>query len=1060
VSAPIQIPETEGSLAASIAAGASGLYDRFVAAPPAEGAPAADVLEPWVRAFSPDAPEALVRRLAWDGLDPAAAGRAIASPASPTPPPSWTAWLAKIAEEARRLTRDEAAELAAGERTLPFVELWLPVVRAARAELQRRAGAALEAFAPSARAVLERQLLREVATIASQAAFERFRARLPQDTGAPTGDASATRVYAAFTRDALDDGLTALFAEFPVVARLLSVLAETWTEATAELAGRLRADEAALSATFAGGQPIGPVESVEAGMGDRHHGGRRVLVLVFGGGRKVVYKPRDLGLEAAYHRFLGWASGEGLDVTPPLRVLEREGYGWVEFAAQGGFQDLEDVRQYYRRAGALMCLAHVLRGRDLHMENVVASVAGPQLVDTEMLVQPEPAGVGVLPGSRDARGAGEGRPSCLETGLLSMFQRDNEGAMFDIGGLRGAGGGRAPVARRVWKGLGTDALQFVLDGRFEPTERNGVRLGGEDQPAEHFAEEMVSGFVAAYLFLLDRRDLLLSPEGPTRDFAGRPVRVLFRTTTQYGALQYVLTAPQYQRSGLRRSFALDSLNRCFAQDRSRPLLWPLVAEERRALEQLDIPHFTVPSDATTVVAGGAEAIAGYFRRSGLDAVLDRVRGLSEEDLAAQVDALRGALASSAGSRFQAAAPAPDRPIPVEERLVEHAEWIGRELLAHAEEGPDLSWPALGTRSGRFGWGPHHLYDGTAGPVLFLSALAAVTGEAAWADAARDAARPLARALASGLRVEGTGADGSTGVVACLGSVAYALGLSGDLLGDEAFLELALGVAALVTPERIEADPAWDVVSGAAGAALALTALHELRSEGWLLDRASRCARRLVAAAVEPSPGVRAWPAGDGRLLAGFGHGAAGIALALVRVAAATGEGGLLDTARAAHRYERTLFAAPQRNWRIVGPNNFMAAWCHGAPGIGLERVLVLEALDDADLRADVDAALQTTADAAPHGSDHLCCGRLGRAEVLLTAGRRLGRKEWVEAAQATAAGVAERAARERRFAVPSTEFEYPVFHPGFFKGLSGIGYELLRVALPARVPSVLGLEAR
>jgi type 2 lantibiotic biosynthesis protein LanM len=677
-----------------------------------------------------------------------------------------------------------------------------------------------------------------------------------------------------------------------------------------------------------------------------------------------------------------------------------------------------------------------------------------------MLVQPEPAGVGVLPGSRDARASSEGRSSCLETGLLSMFQRDPEGAMFDIGGLRGAAGGRAPIARRVWKALGTDGLQFVLDGRFEATERNAVQLAGRDQPAEHFAEEMVSGFVAAYLFLLDRRQTLLSAGGPTRDFAGKPVRVLFRTTTQYGALQYVLTAPQYQRSGLRRSFALDSLNRCFAQDRSRPLLWPLVAEERRALEQLDIPHFTVPSDATTVDVRGGEPIAGYFRRSGFDAVLDRVRGLCEEDLAAQVDAVRGALSSSARSRFQAVPPAADRPGAVEERLVEHAVWIGRELLAHAEEGDDLSWPALGARAGRFGWGPHHLYDGTAGPVLFLSALAAVTGEGAWADAARDAARPLARAFASGSKVEGPGADGSTGVVACLGSVAYALGVAGDLLGDEAFVELALGIAGLVTPERIEADPAWDVVGGAAGAALALTALHEVRAEGWLLDRAERCARRLVASAVETAPGAKAWPAGDGRLLAGFGHGAAGIALALVRVAAATGESGLLDAARAARRYERTLFVASHRNWRIVGPNNFMAAWCHGAPGIGLERVLALGALDDAEARADIDAALATTLDAAPHGSDHLCCGRLGRADVLLTAGRRLARKDWVEAARATAASVAERAGREQRFAVPSTEFEFPVFHPGFFKGLSGIGYGLLRAAAPSRVPSILALEAR
>jgi len=302
-------------------------------------------------------------------------------------------------------------------------------------------------------------------------------------------------------------------------------------------------------------------------------------------------------------------------------------------------------------------------------------------------------------------------------------------------------------------------------------------------------------------------------------------------------------------------------------------------------------------------------------------------------------------------------------------------------------------------------------------------------------------------------------DARIGGASGLASIAYALGVAGDLLGDDAFLELASGVATLVTPARIEADRALDVVGGAAGAALALTALHALRGGDALADGAARSARRLLAAAVEPVPGVRAWPAEDGRLLAGLGHGAAGIALALVRVAELTGEAALLEAARAAHAYERRLFAPAQRNWRIQGPGTFMAAWCHGAPGIALARALSLHALDDAEIRAEIEAGMATTLDAAAHGSDHLCCGRLGRADVLLTVGRRLGRPEWVEAARATAREVAERAARERRLAVPSTELEYAVYHPGFFKGLSGVGYELLRVAAPSRVPSVLGFQA-
>jgi GNAT superfamily N-acetyltransferase len=52
-----------------------------------------------------------------------------------------------------------------------------------------------------------------------------------------------------------------------------------------------------------------------------------------------------------------------------------------------------------------------------------------------------------------------------------------------------------------------------------------------------------------------------------------------------------------------------------------------------------------------------------------------------------------------------------------------------------------------------------------------------------------------------------------------------------------------------------------------------------------------------------------------------------------------------------------------------------------------------------------------------------------------------------------------RAREKKHFRLASSGFEYPVFDPGFFQGLSGIGYQLLRVAAPSVVPSVLAFES-
>ena len=40
-----------------------------------------------------------------------------------------------------------------------------------------------------------------------------------------------------------------------------------------------------------------------------------------------------------------------------LRVHPGDGYGWVEYARRAEFDDRDAVRDYYRKAGGLICIA-------------------------------------------------------------------------------------------------------------------------------------------------------------------------------------------------------------------------------------------------------------------------------------------------------------------------------------------------------------------------------------------------------------------------------------------------------------------------------------------------------------------------------------------------------------------------------------------------------------------------------------------------------------------------------------------------------------------------------
>ena len=57
---------------------------------------------------------------------------------------------------------------------------------------------------------------------------------------------------------------------------------------------------------------------------------------------------------------------------------------------------------------------------------------------------------------------------------------------------------------------------------------------------------------------------------------------------------------------------MEALNRVFNGEVERPVLWPLVADERRALENLDIPRFTMETDATSPTSDSGEHMVGHF----------------------------------------------------------------------------------------------------------------------------------------------------------------------------------------------------------------------------------------------------------------------------------------------------------------------------------------------------------------------------------------------------------------------------------------------------------------
>lgn len=956
----------------------------------------------------------------------------------------------------------------------PFAEVWLPSVRWAWREVEWEAGPAHALLADSAVAAMQNQLLAQLCAVSELALYERF-----DELRAAHGGASAVLVggnhapprelYARFAGAVRGQELVAFFLEYSALGRQVCTVIDTWVAASRELLTRLRADRAALAAELGDGDDPGRVERLETGLSDRHHGGRQVVALEFSSGLCVIYKPRDGGLEHAYNGFVRWLAAAGLECAPrPFRTLPRPGYLWAERIGGGELRDEDDLRDYYRRAGALICVTYLLSGADLHNDNIVGGAGGPYLVDAEALVQPlKAAGRG-----QTGAGSAEGEVrSCLASGILSFPQMSRDGEVNDVGGLRGTGGHVAGT-RMAWRHVNTDGMQPTQEVVRAEASVNVPRLRGVARTPEEFGEELLEGFSSAYRVLHARRGELLAADGPLSAFAGLTARLILRPSDVYAQVLQRLVSPKFQRLGWRAGLLIDSLNAPFHASRERPRLWPLVSDERRALQQLDVPYFGVGTSETVMRSASGEAIEGYIVRSGVQVVRDRAASLGEKDLARQLSILRLSLAAGGAGVTtleggEPAEPGGDRGYPWAEVLIRSAEAIAGELaadvLAEAERYGERTRAGSGRRAETDRWlEDFNLYGGVAGIALFLSALARVTGKQTHLGWARSALRPIREQLEADPEMV-VRRHAGLGVGTGLGGMMYAFASIGRLLAEPDLIELGLTVASCLRGRRIRDDSRLDVEGGSAGAILGLLALHAATHETWLLEKSMSCARHLLTRRRPAAGGGGAWPGRDGLMLAGFAHGAAGISSALVRLHATTGEPALLAAAKEGRQYERGLFDQAARNWPVLMREEggerigrfLMTAWCHGAPGIALSRMPDLGGLDDDETRSDLEAALESTRDAPLAGLDHLCCGNLGIIDVLLTGGRVLGRGELVQRAWSRSTVVVRRAASAGAFSLPRREGVRGGTRRGLFQGSAGVGYQLLRLARPDQIPSVL-----
>jgi type 2 lantibiotic biosynthesis protein LanM len=848
--------------------------------------------------------------------------------------------------------------------------------------------------------------------------------------------------------------------------RLVASITRQWIDTSRELLLRLDADLPTIRRDLQS-RAAGLVLTVEGGLSDRHNGGRSAQIVSFEDGSRVVYKPKDLRVDAAWYDLV-----ERLNrANPPLqlkavRAVALHGYGWTEFIDHAGCADQQNCKLFFRRAGAWLALFHLFAATDMHQENIIAAGDHPVPIDLEMVLQGSAEECKVDDLEQQAVEAAREAltQSVMMVGLLPAYGRGPNNDVFAVGGMTEGWDLNAPK----WNNINSDAMRPAKSRQNRKANPNLPHVDGQYAKFGDHVDDFIAGFSDYAEFLL-RESKDPRQGGLLSGFAGLPVRKVIRPTRFYAMLLQRLQNHRTMEDGVVWSAQADFLARLANWDRDADPLWSLQHAERSALLTLNVPHFTTLSDGTEIRDAAGTAIHTNST-SGMDNARARIDGFDAQDIAWQIEVIRQNTSSisrpteaaAAGSENSGSLRSPALVAQSGEIFVAEADRIAEELCRCAiRRGSGAAWIGLDWLGDAEVFqlaclGPD-LYNGASGIALFLAAHAAITRSGSSGELAVAGISHLRKSLKS-RNAARTARSLGIGGAAGLGSIVYALTAMSQCLKNGDLLADAHAAAELFTDELIAADTQLDVIGGSAGAILSLLRLYRDTQSEDVLRRAVKCGEHLMSWRRLGSEGHRSW-IGQGfgpRALNGMSHGAAGFAYALASLSAACGRDEFAQAAAECIAFENSSYDAERRNWpdfRSESGPSWACRWCHGAPGIGLARLATAKRarMDPRPLENDALNAVDGAQRCWPGQLDTLCCGTLGSVELFCEAGRSLDRRDLRDLAAQCMLAVLQRAASAGDYRWNSGKRQ---FNLGLFRGLAGVGYTLLR-QVDASLPNVL-----
>lgn len=948
----------------------------------------------------------------------------------------------------------------------PFYDLTFQITKIASAILQTKLHAEIINTLPKkVFDDLHRNLLIVITKLVSKTLFHEFmnfRTIFPPNIDNLSDPNQKNQIYKKFVLHLLGN-IYSFFSEYSVLTRLVFQQIDFWITNTEDFLNRLYVDFSEMQKIFIIENTLQDITSISSHLSDSHNKAQSVLIIEFISSDKIVYKPSNLSMLKEYNALLSYINVNGSPVLlKPVKILSKQSYGWIEFVSYKDCTSIEEIKEYYTKGGALLSLWYVFRGKDVNYENILAHGSDPIIIDLEIFMIGEDKILDVESIKKDNNITMNYylKHSVLSTSFLPFKIYNNNTECY----LDQTAFSNQPVQLFTdieWYENNTDLMMVVTKEKVKSLAQNLPVFNHQKIPINNYINEFIKGFELMYNFLKESKKLLSTY---LVHFKSCSNRIVIRPTNIYGFITQSVLKSEKLKTGNEWGIELEVLYRLLLNSNNKMLL-SVIRSEIKQMTDLDIPYFYSYTDSFALFDYKSQNPIhnDFFYETGLELVALNLENLSNNDLRNQLKLIKSAF-------YCENTLDPNQYTNIKPEIINFNETttidknqlqtmlisIGDYIYDNAiTVGNEIVWikPALIEND-------HYtikftdltLYSGNTGILLFLIALEKI---------GIHKFQNLRNLLIIDLRNKIHQLDSNNillrfdrlGIGQGIGSLIYALIKVSDLLQDDSFITDALKISSLVNKDIIVTAKNYDLLEGTAGLLLAFLALYKKTNYQTILEKAKICGDYLLENKIVTENNTYCWKSYK-YLRTGIAHGTSGIALSLFRLYEILKTTDLHDAIVKAFAFEDSLYlkelnyfypyecSALEKQELEKNKEYYKNSWCKGNTGINLVRNQTEFQKQQNYIDENITHSFNLL--------DTVCCGTLGKIGYISDFDSEN------KAKLITTNLLKNRNYNIKLLKTNQTDLSFKLI--GFFDGLSGIGYQLIKLFYLPDLPSIIAFE--